>query len=145
MKRMSAGVMVFNPAGQILLVKTRFRGTWEWPAGRSEGNESPLQTARRETKEESGLDLADLRFLGVNFQTGGGTKNGRLNFTFAAVVTTEIADSVSPQPLEISDYRWADIAEARELIAPKLKSRFFHLLDAYEDGRQVYLESGELL
>jgi 8-oxo-dGTP pyrophosphatase MutT (NUDIX family) len=90
MKRMSAGGMIFDPSGKTLLIKSRLRGTWEWPAGRSEGNESPLQTCRREVCEESGLDIADFRFLGVNFQTGGMTKNGRLNFTFVAEVSAEI-------------------------------------------------------
>lgn len=145
MKRMSAGAIVIDPAGRILMVRTRFRGTWEWPAGRSEGNESPLQTARREVCEETGLDLAAMRFLGVNFQTGGGTKNGRLNFTFVTEVDAATAAEVSPQAIEISDYRWMDTAEARREIAPKLRTRFHHLLDAYEQERTIYLESGESL
>jgi 8-oxo-dGTP pyrophosphatase MutT (NUDIX family) len=123
MKRMSAGGMIFDPSGKTLLIKSRLRGTWEWPAGRSEGNESPLQTCRREVCEESGLDIADFRFLGVNFQTGGMTKNGRLNFTFVAEVS----------------------AEARQMIAPRLKTRFYNLLSAYEQERSIYMEAGEIL
>lgn len=140
---MSAGAIIFDPAGKVLLVKTRMRGTWEWPAGRSEGNESPLQTARREVREESGLDISDYRFLGVNFQTGGMTKNGRLQFTFVAEVDAHLASSVSPQAMEISDYKWADLAEAKKIIAPKLALRFGHLLDAYMQETSVYLEFGE--
>jgi 8-oxo-dGTP pyrophosphatase MutT (NUDIX family) len=142
MKRMSAGGIIFNPAGQVLLVKSRLRDTWEWPAGRSEGNESPLQTARREVREESGLDIADFRFLGVNFQTGGMTKNGRLQFTFVAEVDAAMAANVSPQALEISDYCWVNLIKAHELMAPKLKSRFASLIEAYEDETSIYLEAG---
>lgn len=145
MKRMSAGAMIFDPTGRILMVKVRIRGTWEFPAGRSEGSESPLQTCRREVREESGLDIVDYRFLGVNFQPGGSTKNGRLNFVFTAEVDAATVANVSPQALEISDYRWVEIAEARKIIAPKLASRFSHLLDAYQQDRSIYLEGGEIL
>lgn len=142
---MSAGGMIFDPSGKILLIKSRLRGTWEWPAGRSEGNESPLQTCRREVREESGLDISDFRFMGVNFQTGGMTKNGRLQFTFVAEVDAKTASTVSPQAMEVSDYRWVEPGEARKLIAPKLSVRFGHLLDSYEQERSIYLESGELV
>lgn len=127
------------------MIKSRLRGTWEWPAGRSEGNESPLQTCRREVREESGLDISDFRFLGVNFQTGGATKNGRLNFTFVAEVSTEVASTVTPQAIEISDYRWVEVSEAHKIIAPGLKSRFTNLLLAYEQERCIYMEAGEIL
>ena len=145
MKRMSAGGMVFDPEGRILLIKSRLRGTWEWPGGRSEGNESPLQTCRREVREETGLDLYSYRFVGVNFQDGGGTKNGRLNFTFVAEVDLAKAGMVTPQAIEISDFRWVDIAEARSIIAPRLKSRFANFLKAYQDQTSIYLESGETI
>ena len=143
MKRMSAGAIIFDPSGRVLLVKTRMRNTWEWPAGRSEGNESPLQTCQREVGEETGLNISAYRFLGVNFQTGGMTKNGRLQFTFVAEVDEATAANVSPQAMEISDYKWVELSEARRIIAPKLSSRFEHLLDAYRDERSVYLEFGE--
>lgn len=143
MKRMSAGAIIFDPTGKVLLIKSRLRGTWEWPAGRSEGNESPLQTARREVHEESGLDIANYRFLGVNFQTGGLTKNGRLQFTFVAEVNAATAASASPQVMEVSDYKWVELTEAHQMIAPKLAARFGHLLDAYTHETSVYLESGE--
>ncbi len=127
------------------MIKSRLRGTWEWPAGRSEGNESPLQTCRREVCEESGLDISEFRFLGVNFQTGGMTKNGRLNFTFVSEVSAEIAGTVTPQALEISDFCWVEVSEARTLIAPRLKTRFNNLLTAYEQERSIYTEAGEIL
>lgn len=145
MKRMSAGAIIFDPTGRVLLIKSRLRGTWEWPAGRSEGNESPLQTCRREVREESGLDIDNYRFLGVNFQTGGMTKNGRLQFTFAIEIDANLAKTVTPQALEVSDFRWVEVPEAQAIIAPKLSRRFHNLLMAYEQNNSVYMEVGELI
>ncbi len=56
-----------------------------------------------------------------------------------------MAGKVSPQAIEISDYRWVDIAEARKIIAPNRAVSFGHLLDAYQQERSIYLEAGEVL
>lgn len=56
MKKVGAAVIVFNPKGQILLGKHKQDGLWRLPGGKNEG-EPLVETAYRELKEESGLDL----------------------------------------------------------------------------------------
>ncbi|MFA5991944.1 MAG: NUDIX hydrolase [Candidatus Doudnabacteria bacterium] len=63
----SVGILVCNPQGQILLFKrTIFPYVFTIPAGHLDKNETPLQAAKRELKEETGItaDSLDLIFEG---------------------------------------------------------------------------------
>jgi len=54
--------------GSVLLVRRRvepFRGHWTLPAGYLELDEEPWETARRETREETGLEIEHVELLGV--------------------------------------------------------------------------------
>jgi 8-oxo-dGTP diphosphatase len=58
---------------QVLLVRRRYApmvGHWALPAGYLEGHEDPWKTARREAREETGLEIRPLRLLGA-FPGGG--------------------------------------------------------------------------
>lgn len=56
---------IFNDDGQALLIKRRDDGTWSHPGGFTEPNERPVDTAVRETKEETGLDVEPRGLVGV--------------------------------------------------------------------------------
>ena len=58
-------VIVYRDDGKILLVRGRFsRQKWALPGGGVKHNESYEQAAVRETLEEIGLKIHDLRYLG---------------------------------------------------------------------------------
>jgi 8-oxo-dGTP pyrophosphatase MutT (NUDIX family) len=59
-----AVVLVFNDMGQLLL-QHRSDGGWGLPGGLMELGESLEETARREVKEETGLDIGELKLEGV--------------------------------------------------------------------------------
>jgi 8-oxo-dGTP diphosphatase len=65
----SAGVVVVNDAGQILLLNHILRPASGWgvPGGFLDSNEHPSETARREVLEETGLELTDVEL--VTFRT----------------------------------------------------------------------------
>ncbi len=50
-----AGGVVFNPSGDVLLIRHR-TGSWVFPKGHIEPGEVPLQTALREIEEEAGVE-----------------------------------------------------------------------------------------
>lgn len=58
-------VIVYRDGGKILLVRSRFsRQEWALPGGGVNRNESYEQAAARETLEEVGLRVHNLRYLG---------------------------------------------------------------------------------
>ena len=63
----TVGVFIFNKAGEILLLKShKWPGKYVVPGGHVELGERIEEAAIREAKEETGLDIYDLRF--INFQ-----------------------------------------------------------------------------
>ena len=62
-----AGCLVADPGGIVLIrraVEPR-RGQWALPAGYVEEDETPEEAARRETREECGLEVEPIELLGV--------------------------------------------------------------------------------
>ncbi|HET7112283.1 MAG TPA: NUDIX hydrolase [Pyrinomonadaceae bacterium] len=57
----TAGAIIFNDAGQVLLLKHRFRpgSGWGLPGGFLEAGEQPLDALRRELREEIGMEIKD--------------------------------------------------------------------------------------
>lgn len=65
MVRIGVGVIISDPAGRLLLEKRSDCGRWGLPGGRIEPGETVEQTARREVKEETGLDIEVTSLIGV--------------------------------------------------------------------------------
>ncbi len=65
-KRQSCGIVILNDAAELLLCHVTGHDHWDLPKGGGADAETPLQTALRETREETGLllDAAGLIDLG---------------------------------------------------------------------------------
>jgi 8-oxo-dGTP pyrophosphatase MutT (NUDIX family) len=61
---LSAGAVVLNDEGKILLIKGPRRG-WEFPGGIIELGETIQNGIIREVKEESGIDIEVIKFCGI--------------------------------------------------------------------------------
>jgi phosphoglycolate phosphatase len=60
----TVGGLIFNDAGEVLMVRThKWSNLWGIPGGKTKWGETSEAALRRELKEETGLDVADVRFV----------------------------------------------------------------------------------
>jgi putative (di)nucleoside polyphosphate hydrolase len=57
-RRLSCGIVVLTDASELLLCHVTGQRHWDLPKGGIHAGESPREAALRETREETGLDLA---------------------------------------------------------------------------------------
>ena len=135
----SAGGLVIDTTGKLGLLIGRFdlkdatgtRVLWSLPKGHIEEGETPEQAAIREVAEETGINSAITRSLGVIdfwFMAGG----KRIHKTVHHFIFTEVSGELTPQITEVDEVSWFPLAE----IVNRL---------AYPDEKKLIARSGELL
>jgi 8-oxo-dGTP diphosphatase len=65
--RVGVGIVI-RRGDEVLLLRRKNvhgEGTWSTPGGHLEAGESPAECAAREAREETGVEVRNLRFLGV--------------------------------------------------------------------------------
>ena len=79
MKNVGAAAFILDDRGGVLLVKHTYGHlNWELPGGAGEVNESPVETAIREVKEETGLEVEARHMTGSYYNE----ENDSLHFVF---------------------------------------------------------------
>lgn len=63
--KVGAEAAIFNEQGEILLIERALEHAWGLPGGWSEPNERPVDTAVRETREETGLTVRPKQLVGI--------------------------------------------------------------------------------
>ena len=110
------------PDGWRYLVLRCYRN-WDFPKGMIEADETPLDAARRETREETSLDDLALSW-GEDFRETEPYAGGKVARYYVAESPDGRVDlPVSPalgRP-ELHEYRWAERAEAERLLPPRLR------------------------
>lgn len=116
MKReFSAGGIVINKKGQILLVKASGYEYWGFPKGNPNKGESMKDAALREVKEEGGVEAEILEKVGDSKYFF--TRNGEKTFKFVTIYLMRyISGDCKDHDWEISDSVWFSPEEALKTI-----------------------------
>lgn len=116
----SVAALVSNDKGDILLVKSPWRG-WEYPGGLIEPGETFQQALHREIREESGVEVEITGFVGICKNVEKNIVN--IDFT-ARYVSGELSTSE-----ESTEVIWAAPEKAMEMITfPLTKKRLANML-----------------
>jgi phosphoglycolate phosphatase len=112
----TVGGLIFDDAGQVLMVRTRkWSNRWGIPGGKIKCRETAVDALRRELKEETNLEVSDVRFVLVQ-DCIGSTEFYRdahfilLNYT--AVRTGAAAVCLND---EAEEFQWVTLDEALRL------------------------------
>jgi phosphoglycolate phosphatase len=111
----TVGALIFNDAGQVLMIRThKWSHKWGIPGGKIKTNE-PSETALcREIREETGLEVEDIRFQLVQdcIEPSEFYKKSHfilLNYTARATSNTVVLND------EAEDHRWVSLDDAAAL------------------------------
>ena len=119
-------MVIFDAAGRVLVVKENYdRRRYGFPGGKLEAGEAPHHAAIRETREETGVDVAIDHMIGLYRLEDG--------LTFHAFAAT-IIDGVPavPNTDEIAEVGWF---EPSAIPSPTTNSLHYSLQDALRGAR----------
>ncbi|MFI1890273.1 NUDIX domain-containing protein [Streptomyces jumonjinensis] len=139
--QVSAGAIIRDEQGRVLIVKPTYRERWNLPGGRINTGEIPSQACRREIHEELGLDLNVGRLLATAyFVLPDGTAHVYFGFDGGLVSAIE-QRSIRIQEAEIEQFRFAAPEEiSPDDIPPIVRPLWEAALKALTSGDQLFLE-----
>jgi 8-oxo-dGTP diphosphatase len=110
--------VVSRPDGRILLVKPSYRDGWSVPGGLVGRRETPRDAARRELREEVGLDLE----VPESNRAEANPELQSVTFVHRVAVDAEQAAAAVPVSPEITELTWAALTELPPLYSPVRRS-----------------------
>lgn len=130
-------LIITDEEGRVLLMRRGDSGDWGLPGGFMEPGESFETTGRRETREETGLEIEDLELLGVfsgpeffyEFPHGDQVHN------VTAAYTARAAGNPRPDAVEATEVRFFAVDDLPADILPPERP----IVDAY---RKALAERG---
>jgi 8-oxo-dGTP diphosphatase len=146
----SAGAMIFDRDGRLLILKPTYKKGWTIPGGVMEaGGETPWQACQREVREECGLPVSRGRLACVDFRPPRPGRPGGMRFLFdCGAFSARALASIELQPEEISASQLLPLAQALPLLSKPVRRRVRAATRARGPGRgraaraTLYLENG---
>jgi 8-oxo-dGTP pyrophosphatase MutT (NUDIX family) len=141
----SAGALIFDRAGRLLIVNPTYKAHWTIPGGVMEADgETPWEACRREVFEEVGLTIDRGRLVAVDFLRPRPQpyKAGGMRFLFdCGAFPDSVLATIRLQAEELSEHLMVKPGRALELLSGPLRRRVGAALAA-DRAACVYLEDG---
>jgi 8-oxo-dGTP diphosphatase len=121
----SAGAMIFDRKGRLLILKPTYKAGWTIPGGVMEADgETPWEACRREVAEECGLIVRHARLACVDFRRPRPGRPGGMRFLFdCGRLDDDALAAITVQPEEISQYRVVKLGTALPLLSGPIRRR----------------------
>ena len=96
---------------------------WDFPKGLLEEGEQPLQTAKRELCEETGIDSTEWDWGERFIETGPYSRGKTARYYLATTTQEKVVMGPSPETGEPEhhEWRWVSFDEAYDLSAPRVR------------------------
>ncbi len=108
----SCGCIIINSDNKVLLVYEKGRDFWGFPKGHTEKDETEIETALREVKEEVGIDVK----IDESIRYENKYSFDNINKTVVFYKAIPVNENVQMQESEIEEYRWCSYDEAIKII-----------------------------
>ena len=145
-KRVSADVIIRDDDGLILLVEPAYKPGWDLPGGMAEANEPPADAARREVREELGLDLAIGPLLCIDWVPPHGPWDDLLAFVFdGGTIDEDAIAGIRTTDGELRGYEFCTTGQLGRRLNPRARRRAAAALQALAAGQARYLHDGRRL
>lgn len=128
----SSTAVVTDQHDRIVMVRRRDNDLWALPGGGMDLGESIVQTAVREVKEETGLDVEVTGLVGVytNPHHVMAYDDGEVRQQFSLCFTTQLVGGELAFDTESTDIAWIPADQiARLAMHPSMRLRITHYLD----------------
>jgi 8-oxo-dGTP diphosphatase len=136
---MSAGMLITDLDGRVLIVKPNYRPYWSIPGGIVEAAEAPHDGATREIAEELGLDIPAGDLLVVDWAPPENERpRGITSYIFDGGTLADPA-AIRLQEEELDDAQFVSWAEAAARMLPSTATRIPAARHARYARRPVYL------
>lgn len=140
---MAAGVLFFDEANRVLLVRPSYKPGWDIPGGYAEPGESPKQACVREVEEELGITPPIGGLLVVDWAPHP-DEGDKVLFIFDGGLLPGVEEAeIRPDANEVSEWRFHNVDAIEPLMPPRLWRRLCVALRARRDGGTEYVEHGQ--
>jgi 8-oxo-dGTP pyrophosphatase MutT (NUDIX family) len=137
----SAGALIFDRKGRLLILKPTYKAGWTIPGGVMEADgETPWEACRREVREECGLAVHRGRLACVDFRRPRPGRPGGMRFLFdCGRIGDDALGEITIQPEEISEFLIVRLSKALPMFSGPIRRR---VRAACAAKTTIYLEEG---